>query len=230
MSVGFFKRLTSSIVDFVLVFLVIYLLFIAGGRTVLQNRVDYFDDRYDTYSQILTAYNEDLTLIQTEYDARITEANGDGELEALALADYNSKSQIINLQNTVDIEPYNMALTGYFIEIIYFFAIGIVVFITVLTLATKGKTLGRKIMQVKLVTKDDSGELVAPNLAQVFFHDVILKYFFIVIVFTINMYYGFMFIMISLLADMLLMTITKNKSTIRDYFMKVRVVKAGYGY
>ncbi len=230
MSVGFFKRLTSSVVDFILIFLVVYLLFIAGGRTILQNRVEYFDDRYDTYSQILTAYNNDLQEIQIEYEANMTNANGDTELEAIALDIHNTKSTILNLQNTIDIEPYNISLTGYFLEIIYFFAVGIVLFITLLTTLTKGKTLGRKIMQIKLITPNESGEPQAPSVVQVFFHDVILKYFFILIVFTMNMYYGFMFILIALLTDLILMTVTKNKTTIRDYFMKVRVVKAGYGY
>lgn len=230
MSVGFFKRFTSSFVDIVLIFFVVYLLFIIGGRAILQNRVDYFDERYDTYSQILNAYNDDLTEIQNEYEVRMTDAGGDAELEAVALEIYNQKSAILNLQNTVDIEPYNIALTGYFMEIIYFFAIGIVIFVTLLSTLTKGKTLGRLLMQIRLVTIDDPEAQKRPTMAQIFFHDVILKYFFILLIFAINLYYGFMFMLLALLTDLILMTVTKKKITIRDYFMRVKIVKAGYGY
>lgn len=230
MSASFFKRLTSSVIDFILVFLVVYLAFVVGGRTLLRNRIDNFDEIYSAYNEILIAYNNNLSELQTEYDVNVTLANGNAELEAQALEDFNQKSAIINQQNTIDIEPYNQPLTQYYLEIIYFFILGFIVLITILAIATTGRTPGRRLMQIRLASDFGNGEFKKPNPIQVFFHDIILKYFFIVLIFAMSMYYGLIFIMISLIVDMILMTVTRNKTTIRDYFLRVRVVKAGYGY
>lgn len=228
MTVGFFRRLFSAIVDFGLVFLIVYLAFVLGGRTILQNRVDYFDERYEVYTEILAAYNDDLQEIQVAYDAAITDANGDTELEAAALTEFNAKVSLLRAQNTIDIEPYNESLTMYFVEIIYFFSLGLIVLLTLLSSITLGKTLGRKVMRIRLVIMNSSGEIKVPNPIQAFFHDVILKYFFVLIVFAINMYYGFLLILLSLLTDLILMSVSRNKTTIRDYFLRMRVIPADY--
>jgi len=226
MSVGFFRRLFSAIIDFGLVFLIVYLAFIFGGRTILQNRVDYFDNRYEVYTELLAAYNDDLQELQVAYDASITAAAGDAELEAAALTEFNAKASLLRAQNTIDIEPYNESLTMYFVEIIYFFSLGLILLLTLLSSITLGRTLGRKVLRIKLVVMNSSGETKIPNPMQAFFHDVILKYFFILIVFAINMYYGVLLILLSLLVDMILMSVSRNKTTIRDYFLRMRVIPA----
>jgi len=228
MSASFFKRLTSSIVDFILVFVMVYLAFIVGGRPLLQNRVDNFDEIYSAYTQVLTAYNNDMQNLQTEYDANIELANDDEALKAIAAEEYNAKSEILNQQNTIDIEPFNEPLTQYYIEIIYFFSIGVIVIMTLLAVLTSGKTPGRRIMKIKLKA-EINGELTNPSILQVFFHDIILKYFFIILVFTISMYYGLILILLALLVDIILISLTRKKFTIRDFFLKLRVVKSGYG-
>lgn len=230
MSASFFKRLTSSIVDLVLVFVVVYFAFVVGGRTLLQNRVENFDEIYASYNEMIVTYNEDVNFIQTEYDANMELANGDAELEALAKQTYDMKAEILNLQNNIDIEPFNEPLTGYFLESIYFYAIGFIALMTILAIATNGRTPGRWLLKVRLASDKGDGEFGKPNPIQVFFHDIMLKYFFLVIVFTMSMYYGVIFILLTLAVDMILMSFTRNKSTIRDYFLRLRVVKAGYGY
>lgn len=230
MPVGFFRRLTSALVDFILIMVVVYLAFVLLGRGILRNRVDYFDQRYETYSEILTAYNNDVHDIQVEYEANIAIANGDADLEALATDNYNYQLALLDMQNSIDIEPYNESLTGYFLEIIYFFSIGFLLLITLVSVLTLGRTPGRRVMALQIISTTNTGEIKAPNTIQVFFHDVILRYFFIAIVFTISLYYGFLLILLTLIVDMILMTVTRNKTTIRDYFLRLRVVKASSGY
>jgi len=162
MTVGFFRRFFSAMVDFGLVFLVVYLGFVLGGRTILQNRVDYFDERYATYTQILESYNDDLQELQVAYDARVADANGDEELEAAALTEFNARASMLRIQNTIDIEPYNESLTVYFVEIIYFFSLGLIILLTLLSSITLGKTLGRKAMKLKFVVMNSSGEISNP--------------------------------------------------------------------
>ncbi|HOO44243.1 MAG TPA: RDD family protein [Bacillota bacterium] len=226
MTVGFFKRLTSAIVDLVLICLVLYLAYVLGVRTILQNRVEYFDQRYDVYMQILDAYSNDMTDLQTEYNANVTLANGDADLEAAALDLYNSKVELLKYQNAVDIEPYNEALTGYFLEIIYYFAIGLVILATFLTSLTAGKTPGRKVARIKLQVVNKNGEFKDPTPIQVFIHDVILKYFLILIVFTLNMFYGVMLLLISVITDLILISISRNKTTVRDSIMHMKVIQS----
>jgi|AntAceMinimDraft_17_1070374.scaffolds.fasta_scaffold01004_15 hypothetical protein len=230
MFASLFRRIASSFIDLCLILIIVYALFFIGGRSILQNRIDNFDIIYADYNDIVAAYNADLEAVQTEYDVAIELADGNEELEATALENYNLSRTIINEQNTIDINPYNRPLTQYFSEIIYFFVIGFIVLITVMSLAMVGKTPGRRILKVKIMTEDGNGEFIKPSIIQVFLHDIFLKYFFIVFVFAFNMYYGIMFMLVALLVDVILITFTKKRLTIRDYFTRLKVLKNTYGY
>jgi hypothetical protein len=230
MFASLFRRIASSFIDLCLILVVVYGIFAVGGKTILQNRIENFDIVYADYNDIVEAYNADLAAIQTEYDVALELAGDDEELEAIALEIYNTNRDIINEQNTIDINPYNVPLTQYFSEIIYFFIIGFVALLAVMTVATVGKTPGRKILKVKVKTENSEGEFIKPSIIQVFLHDIFLKYFFIVFVFAFNMYYGIMFMLFALLVDVILITFTKKRSTIRDYFTRLKVLKDTYGY
>lgn len=223
MIASLFKRIFSSFIDLCLLLVVVYGLFFIGGRSLLQNRVDSFDIVYADYNEVIAAYNEDLANLRTEYDANVALADGNEELETAALETYNLRVDLLNQQNTIDINPYNLPLTQYFSEIIYFFVIGFIVLATVLTLALTGKTPGRRVMKVHLASQDAKGDYVKPNLVQVFLHDILLKYFLVVVVFTINMYYGVMFMLFGLLVDVILISFTRNKMTLRDLLTKSQV-------
>lgn len=230
MFASLFRRIVSSFIDLCLILVVVYGIFAIGGQTILQNRIDNFDIIYADYNDIVDAYNEDLATLQTKYDAAIELANDDKDLELAALINYNTNRDIINEQNTIDINPYNLPLTQYFSEIIYFFVIGFVVLLTVMTMVTSGKTLGRIVLKVKVKMENSEGEYIKPSLIQVFVHDIFLKYFLVVLIFVFNMYYGIMFMLFALLVDVLLITFTKKRSTVRDFVTRIRVLKDTRGY
>lgn len=223
MAASLFRRIASSFVDLCLVILVVYGLFAIGGQSIIQNRIDNFDIVYAEYSEIVAAYNEDMTSIKEEYDVAIELAGDDEDLKIVALETYNTNRTIINDQNTIDINPYNEPLTQYFSEIIYFFIIGFVVLTTILSIATFGKTPGRKVLKIQLGQQSNEGEYIKPTIGQVFLHDIIFKYFLIVLVFIYNMYYGIMFMLAALLLDVMLITFTRKRFTIRDYLSKLNV-------
>ncbi len=225
MFASLFRRITSSFIDLCLVLLIAYGLFFVGGKTILQNRIDNFDIIFSEYNDIVAAYNEDMTAIQEEYDVAIALADGDEDLEVIALADYNTNRTIINDQYTLDINPYNEPLTQYFSEIIYFFVIGFVVLTTILSLAMMGKTPGRRIMRIRLAQQIKEGEHIKANLQQVLLHDMLFKYFAIVVVFIYNMYFGIMFMLAALLLDVILITFSRKRSTIRDHLSRLKVLK-----
>lgn len=222
MNVGFFKRLVSSIVDFTLVITVVLITFLLIGKPLLQNRIDNFDEIYSSYNAIVLAYNDDLTAAQTEYNANMAIANGDADKEAAAQASYQMKLDALKQQNSIDLEPFNLTLTNYIYTSINYFVVGFIALMTVYALSLNGKTLGRKILQIKL-----DGNV---SRMTVFFHDIILKYFFLALLMMFSLSYAVVFLVLSLAVDLMLIVFSKNKTTIRDILLKIRVVKAGYGY
>jgi hypothetical protein len=222
MNAGFLKRAISSLVDVVLVFLVVTLFFTLGGRTILQNRIDDFDAVNTAYQELSDAYEEDFNALYAEYQAAVELADGDEDLEADAYDEYIVAKAVLDAQNSADIQPYDEVLTGYYLTCIYFYSIGFLILTGIYTLVMKSRTLGRRLMQVKL-----SGPV---NPISIFFHDVVLKYFFIVIVFSVSPYAGAALLLLSITIDLILISFTKRKSSLRDILLKMEVVKTGYGY
>lgn len=68
------------------------------------------------------------------------------------------------------------------------------------------------------------------NPISIFFHDIVFKYFFTILVFSVSMYAGIALFLLSLAIDLILLSFTRNKLTLRDLFLKMSVVKTGYGY
>jgi hypothetical protein len=192
------------------------------GRTIIRNQIPDFDEIFTAYNEVVDAYNSDLEIITTEYTAALKIADGDEALELAAQEVYSAKKEMLDAQNVVDIEPFNQPLTGYFLNCIYYFSIGFLILMAVYSLATGSKTLGRRLMQLKL-----SGPV---NPISIFFHDIVFKYFFTILVFSVSMYAGIALFLLSLAIDLILLSFTRNKLTLRDLFLKMSVVKTGYGY
>ena len=223
MNAGFFKRAFSSLVDMTLILLLVTLTFMIGGRKILQNLVPNFDEIYGAYSELAQAYNADLDAIYEEYNVALELADGDDALAAAALADYTAQKTVLDQQNSIDIEPYNEPLTTYFLNCIFYFAIGFIVLMSVYTVALSGKTLGRKMMQVKL-------EGPTLNAATIFFHDIIFKYFLLVVVLAISAGAGIIVLISMFLVDFVMVNFSPRKLTLRDMMLKMSVVKTSYGY
>ncbi len=222
MNAGFLKRAMSSLIDLVIVLSFIAMTFYIFGRTIIRNQIPDFDEIFTAYNEVVDAYNSDLEIITTEYTAALKIADGDEALELAAQEVYSAKKEMLDAQNVVDIEPFNQPLTGYFLNCIYYFSIGFLILMAVYSLATGSKTLGRRLMQLKL-----SGPV---NPISIFFHDIVFKYFFTILVFSVSMYAGIALFLLSLAIDLILLSFTRNKLTLRDLFLKMSVVKTGYGY
>ena len=222
MNAGFWKRAFSSVVDASLILLIIYLTFLAFGRKIITNQITNFDNIYSTYQEISSASNANLSLLADEYNAAIVNADGDSDLEDAAQATYVAKKAVISDQRILDIAPYNTALTMFLLYISYYYIVGFLLLLTVYVLAMKGYTLGRRLMQVKL-----EGPVHA---ASIFFHDVILKYFFVAIALMLDLRIGILFIATFLIIDLITISFTGKKVALRDMILKMRVVTTGYKY
>ena len=222
MAAGFFKRAFSTLFDFVLIFALIYLTYLAVGRTVIQNQIPYFDELYEAFQEINDVYTKDNDRIRLEYDAQMTLADGNKELETLALTRYTEQMALLDAQNLVDIEPYNQPLTRFFLFSIYYFAVGFLIVMGIYTVAMKGKTIGRRLLKIEL--KGSSNPLM------MFMHDIILKYFLLVLVIMVSLYGGLMFLLFAVLFDLTLITFTRTKRTLRDSLLKMSVETQGKFY
>lgn len=174
----------------------------------------------------MDAYNNDLANAQNEYSANMEAAGDDLDLQAQAQDLYNMKTSILNMQNSIDIQPYNVSLTYYYYEIINFFTYGLVIIFAILSVAVSGNTIGRKLFKIKLIKHPSDENSSKPSVLQLLLHDSILKYLVIALVFSYSIYLGFIFILFSLLVDLLLISITRSKSTVRDYLSQLQVINS----
>ncbi|MBU0997562.1 MAG: RDD family protein [Firmicutes bacterium] len=220
MNAGFFKRAFSSLIDITIVLAVVAATFYIAGRSILRNQISNFDIIFTAYNEVIDAYNSDYDAATEEFNVQMDIADGDTDLEALASQVYQARVQIINDQNLIDIEPYNRSLTRYFMNNIYYFSIGFLILIAIYTVAFNGKTLGRRVMNIAL-----DGPV---NPVSVFFHDVILKYFFVILVFMVSVYIGLLLLALSIIIDIVLISFTKNKTTLRDVLLRMTVSNKNY--
>ena len=222
MKAGFFRRLLSTIIDLMLVFGFIYLSFVAVGRSVLQDKIENYDEVNTRYSEIMDVYNSNLEQIQREYEAEIELAGEDQELKDLAFENYLSRSNVLNHQNLIDVAPYNLPLGIYFTNVIYYYVLIFLIVMSIYTIALKGATIGRRLLRLKLV-----GPV---NYLSVFLHDIAFKYLLIIALMVINPLFSIMVLMFMGLVDTGLIAGTRNKNTIRDMVSKIQIEKIDYNY
>lgn len=215
MRAGFLRRLTSAIIDLTVVILIAYLSFVLIGRTILQNQVLYYDEIDENYQEVIDTYNEDNSLIQDQYEEQSALAGDDDEAKGEALSLFKTKMAVLNRQYALDTSVYNRLLLDYNTGMVYYFTIGIGLLLAILVLATSGNTLGRKIMKIELV-----GQV---NFINLIIHDLLLKYFLVIMLILISPYHAFVIIPIYFLVDLILILITKDKTTLRDNFSRIIV-------
>lgn len=220
MSAGFLKRAFSSLIDVILVFTVVYATFALVGKSMIQNRIADFDEMYGVYLELTDTYNLDYENITEEYNAQKVVAGEDADLLALLATEYEARVQNINDQNVIDLQPYDRFLSVYFFDIMAYHIIGFLLLMAIYTVVLKGKTVGRMIMQLKL-----EGSV---NYASVFFHDVIMKYFFVLVAFFYSPYLALLMMMVFLAIDIIMMSFRKDKATLRDTLLRISVVKSNY--
>ena len=230
MPASFFKRLFSAVFDTVLIIFILYLIFIIGFRSLIQNSVDNFDLIYASYQEVVDIYQEDLLKIQTEYQTNLELAGEDKELQLEALALYNMRMDIINAQSSIDSEPYNKPLTDYMFSNVYYYSFGFIVLMSITTIFLKSKTPGRWIMKIELTSSLGENGVKTPSLLQILSHDIFLKYFLLALLIVIGLMYGIVYLFILLTIDIFMISLTKKKITMRDYITKTKVVKANFGY
>jgi len=222
MKAGFFRRLFSSIIDMTIVLGIIYLSFILFGRTIIENQIENYDEMSAAYTEIMSIYRQDSRQVDDDYFEAIELAGEDETLKAEAAEERYVQKEILLRQNEIDIAPYTSAINSYYANSTYYFLLIFLVLMLIYSFATKGLTLGRRLMKIRL-----AGELTPMKL---FLHDIAFKYLLIVLFAVINPLFGIMVIMFMFLIDTALIAATRNKNTIRDMISKITVEKTELNY
>lgn len=217
MNAGFVRRALSAAVDLIAVLLLIYVTFLIAGRQILRDQIEDFDRIYEAYTDITEAYNADTELARLEYSAALELAGDNQTLQTQALENYQARLAVLDAQNVVDIEPFSRPLAGYFMNIIYYFAIGFVLLYGIYAVAMSGKTFGRRLLQVELEGK------VTP--VTIFLHDVVLKYFIPILILVVNLYTGILLLLFSALLDLIMISFSKNRATLRDFVLRLKLIR-----
>lgn len=194
MNAGFFKRLASFIIDFTIIFAIVFTSFRIIGAPILQNRIDDYPDHVVIYNQAMNDYLANLDEIQARLDRGIyTESQAEierAELEESFNENYYEVSQTVY---------------SYWIYSFVYFAVLLTLVNYLYVLGFKGRTFGRKLMKLRL-----SGRVTWWSL---FIREVLWKSFFWIFTFSFG-----------LAIDFGLIAFTKNRKTIRDYVSGTRVI------
>ena len=206
MTADLLKRLSSFIVDFTIIMLIIW-----GSYTIVGGRIlNTFVPVSEIFEE-LAASSEELTEELDTIDRRWDMGPG---------VYYENEEEYLELRQTVE-EEYNEAYTELFqrwlFAYIYYFVITFTTFNFLYHGFTKGRTFGRKLFKLRL-----SGRV---NWWSIFMREVIWKSFFWLFMLTLGAITGlYLLIPFGIIIDIVLIAFTRDKKTLRDTLTHTRVI------
>lgn len=200
MRVGFFRRTGAFIIDAVPIFMILSLLLSFVAGDILKSRNNNFDEIQEEY-----ASNVD------EYYATLESFTSDLEDGAITQAEFDTSSTELDTQFNIDNEEAQKMILIYYKDVLFFFIIGYAVISYIYNLITKGQTFGRKLLQIELVGKVTWYTL--------FLRDLLWKTMFWIST-----------LFIGLLIDVIMVSFTKKKKTLRDYISGTQIIFKGTSY
>ncbi len=89
MKAGLFSRSLSTIVDMILIILVLFGLFMIGGRPIIRNSIDNFDTYYSKYNSDNDIYNNNVSAAYDLY-TETNESDYQGTISEAIISDYRN--------------------------------------------------------------------------------------------------------------------------------------------
>lgn len=194
MNASIFRRILSFFVDTILVLAVVVLLYRVAARPLIEDSIDNFDALYASFIEAQDIRFEEIILLQEELDA-----------ERITEEEYNARlNQIDEIYNENYAEETEVYATFLYTSAIYF-----IISATLINYLyqgfTRGKTIGRRVAKLRLAGSINWWTLL---LREVFWKSIFW-------VFTL----GF-----GIFIDFILISLTSQRKTIRDYLTKTKVV------
>ncbi|MFH5881931.1 RDD family protein [Liberiplasma polymorphum] len=192
MNAGFIRRSLAFVADFIVIMSITVVSFQLIGRPLFASRVD--TDAFERIPELQIQYREELITIEDNYyDNIINEEEYNEQKEALAEYYYETYPVEWNLRD--DYINYS----------VFYFVIAFLVINALYMIITKGHSVGRKLVKLKL-----SGNV---TILSILLREIFWKYVF----------WG-LTLGIGLFIDMYMIILTHNRKTLRDHFSKTRVI------
>lgn len=217
MRAGFLRRLLSGLVDLIIVIFVVYLAFTLFGSPYLQKQVENYDEVEENLNSVLDAYDVSKAQINLAYDEAKELAGDDDDAVGEAYLIYKNQISVLNQHYAQDTSVYQRLLYTYNVGTIYFYTIGIGLLLAILVLALKGLTPGRRLMKIEL-----GGDT---SIFNIIVHDLLLKYILVILLILFSPYLAFIVIPAYFILDILMIMLSKDKTTLRDRISKIFVVQ-----
>jgi hypothetical protein len=200
MRVSLFKKMMAYLLDAMPIFLLLMVLNTLFVAEILKNPYTDYDANYEVYQQ-----NVD------EYYLTIDEYFQDLENEVITQDEYDTQVATLRddfLEINGDTET---VIYEYFTRLLYYFLISFLVIKYLYNVFTKGQTFGLKLMKLEMVGKINWFSLL---LRELFWREVFW-------VFTFGL---------GLFVDLIMVTLTKKKRTLRDIFSNTSIIYQGTSY
>ncbi len=209
MNAGLIRRSIAFFTDFIFIAALISFTFTLVAAPIYRSTVDDFDIHYEAFQVLQEDRSEQLRDLNTEEyelrdqyeDGEITESEFNTELDRI-----RDERDAINEHYTEENYPqaYGVGNRYLFFSIVYG-VFGFAAFHIAYMLLTKGHSIGRKLMRLRL-----AGNI---NILSLLLREFFWKYFYFV------MTLGF-----GIIIDLYMIVLRTDKKTLRDHFSKTRVI------
>ena len=186
---------------------------------------------YDNQKTKLLSYYDDRKISETEKTDVInflTEwynyAYAELELYTVIFSevDYYVAQSEINDDFYRAADPYAETVLNYYVATIFFYIYSFVALTLIYTVILKGKTVGRRLMKLKVTGRKTTARLIV--------HDVVLKYLPSAILIMYSPIAAIYIILILIALDFVFIAFNRDKLGLRDVLTGIHIEKNSYGY
>jgi len=195
-----FRRAFAFLFDLLIVMFLLSLLFRLAGDSLIKSQIDNFDEIYNQYQSDLKDYYDDRNSIIDDYNNEIITI----EVRDTQLETISDEFNALHENDISTIFTYYYSVTLFFI-----FGFGVINY--GYNLLMHGQTFGRKFMKVELT-------------GNITWWSLLLREFF-----WKSIFWGIT-LGIGIIIDLILISLTKNKKTIRDRITNTYVIYSGTVY
>jgi len=200
MRVSLIKKIMAYLIDAMPIFLLLMILNTLFVAEILKNPYENYDANYEVYQQNVDEYYDTIDLYFQDLEDEII-TQEEYDIQITTLRD-----DFLELNSETE-----TVIFEYYTRLIYYFLISFLVVKYLYNVITKGQTYGLKLMKLEMVGRINWFSLL---LRELFWRELFW-------VFTFGL--GFFI-------DVIMLTITKKRRTLRDIFSNTSIIYQGTSY
>lgn len=190
----------AYLLDAMPIFLILMILNTLFVGELLKKPYTNYDENYDIYQENVDDYYDEIDVFAADLEAEI-----------ITQGEYDTLTVQLRDDFLVDNEETKDVVQQYLLHVLYYFIISFIVIKYIYTLVTKGQTFGLKLMNLVMVGRINWFSLI---LREVFWREV----------------FWFFTFGVGMLVDLVMVTFTSKKKTLRDIFSNTQVINQGTSY